>query len=105
MQFGVEFLQGDLQQGVETFRLDAEVATHHLVGDAGRLQPQRERIRLGQLSQRCFESVDVLGRHEPIVERGRRRGLGSRLRDPWLWRDAGRGAAPQLLTAIPGGIE
>jgi hypothetical protein len=56
-----------------------QVGTYDLVGDAGSLQSQRQRMRLGQSTQRCFVSIDVAARQGLILGWGRRAGLGSRL--------------------------
>jgi hypothetical protein len=68
--------------GASSFRkqqLDLEVATHDLVGNPGGLQSQRQRMRLGQSTQRCFVSIDVAARNGLILGRSGRAGLGSRL--------------------------
>jgi hypothetical protein len=65
--FSVEFVLGYSKQGLQSFELDMEVTADNLVGDAGRSQPQRQRMRFRQAPERRFVSIDVVGRHRLII--------------------------------------
>jgi pimeloyl-ACP methyl ester carboxylesterase len=50
-----------------------------VVGDASAFQPQRQRMRFGQPSQRCLVSIDVVVCHRLIIDDGWPTGLSSPL--------------------------